>query len=41
MQVDFPGLDRFDRAIYATGWDGDIVVTARADGTISVATGGR
>lgn len=27
-----------DRAIYGTGWDGDIVVTATADGTYRVAT---
>ena len=26
-----------DRAIYATGWDGDVVVTAAPDGTLSVA----
>jgi competence protein ComEC len=29
---------RLDEAIYATGWNGSIVVTARSDGTYSVAT---
>ncbi len=28
-----------DRAIYATGWDGTVDVTAKADGTLSVRTG--
>jgi competence protein ComEC len=27
-----------DRAIYATGWDGDVVVTAAPDGTLQVET---
>lgn len=27
------------RAIYATGWDGNVAVTAQADGTLSVQTG--
>lgn len=30
-----------DRAIYATGWDGDVVVTAAPDGTLEVATSPR
>ncbi len=32
---------RIDRAIYATGWDGDIVVTMWADGKLEVVTAGR
>ena len=30
-----------ERAIYATGWDGDVSVTARTDGVLEVETSGR
>ena len=33
-------VDRtIDRAIYDNGWDGNIAVTANADGTLTVQTG--
>jgi hypothetical protein len=40
------GVRRFDHRnmkapIYATGWDGDVVVTLGADGTYEVATQGQ
>ncbi|TMJ12395.1 MAG: MBL fold metallo-hydrolase [Alphaproteobacteria bacterium] len=32
--------ETIDKAIYATGWDGDVTVTAAADGTLTTSTAG-